>query len=179
MNWKAILFWAGTVYPWDYEAPANMEHNTAGTAANKGTVWQKAGGFSRCIVHLYVQDFSHAEVLTSSWSDGRPGPVAFCVAEGKLRPADIQKWNAEHVGSSLIISSQTPTHFMNAESLIVVLEQLYSPAFEAQRKRYLLLQMITALFSYMCVCVLCWFHLQACPQVLYCKTKAKVQPFSS
>ncbi|CAK9086713.1 unnamed protein product [Durusdinium trenchii] len=75
-------------------------------------------------------------VLTSSWSDGRPGPVAFCVAEGKLRPADIQKWNAEHVGSSLIISSQTPTHFMNAESLIVVLEQLYSPAFEAQRKRY-------------------------------------------
>ena len=72
-------------------------------------------------------------VLTSSWSDGRPGPVCFCVPERKLSPQEMHASNAANVGRSYVISSQSHTHFMCAQTLM---EQCYSAALEQQRKRY-------------------------------------------
>lgn len=49
---------------------------------------------------------------------------------------DIRNYNLANQGRSMIITSGSGTHFMNAESLTVVFEQLYSCAFQLQRERW-------------------------------------------
>ncbi len=88
------------------------------------------------MVHHVLSCGTSAEALTSSWSTGEPGPIAYCVAEGMVSPEDIQKYNAENQGRSMIVSSGSGTHFMNSETFAVVLEQLYSAAFQLQRDRW-------------------------------------------
>ena len=108
-------------------------HAVRGSRRSMTATWpsQKEHGLK----HVQYCIWFLLQVLTTSWSDGTPGPIAFCVPEGKMPSAEIQKWNREHVGRSLIITSQTPTHFMNGEILVVIMEQLFSPALEAQRAR--------------------------------------------
>lgn len=77
------------------------------------------------------------EALTSSWSDGSRGPIAFCVPDGALKVEDVKAYNSRHQGESMIVLSGSHTHFMCADTLLQVLEQLYSKAFEIQRARYL------------------------------------------
>lgn len=78
-----------------------------------------------------------AKVLTSSWSDGRAGPVAFCIPEGRLTASEINAYNMSNYGRSYIMTSSTKSHFMTGEVMACLLEQLYSPAFAQQRARYL------------------------------------------
>ena len=76
-----------------------------------------------------------AQVLTSSWNTGEPGPIAYCVPEGAIPPEDVVSYNKSHHGRSMIVFSGTGSHFMSGEVLLQVFEQLYSPAFAAQRAR--------------------------------------------
>jgi len=64
------------------------------------------------------------QVLTTSWSDGTPRPLAFCVPEGRMTAAEMNAWNLSHEGTSYVLSSGSNTHFMPGESWCVLLEQL-------------------------------------------------------
>lgn len=77
------------------------------------------------------------QVLTSVWSDGSPGPIAFCVPEGKLTREEMTTWNRANLGRSYVLSSCTPSHFMSGETWAVLLEQLISPALQLQREKQL------------------------------------------
>lgn len=85
--------------------------------------------------HTLNEDQLHLEVLTSSWSTGEPGPIAYCVSEGMLKAEAIQEYNLKNHGKSMIVSSGSNTHFMDGMVFINILEQLYSPAFAIQRSR--------------------------------------------
>lgn len=74
------------------------------------------------------------EVLTSSWSSGDPGPIAFCVSEGSMSTEEQHAFNMRNQGVAYVVTSGSKTHFMNGETYAVVLEQLYSAAFVKQRK---------------------------------------------
>lgn len=49
----------------------------------------------------------------------------------------IREWNNAHVGTSLIVTSGSKTHFMTADTLLQVYEQLLSPALARQRAKHL------------------------------------------
>ena len=76
-----------------------------------------------------------AQVLTSSWSDGSCGPIAFTVPEGAMKPDEIVSFNSEHSGEAMVLTSGSNTHFMCSDTLLQVYEQLLSPALEQQRGR--------------------------------------------
>lgn len=89
---------------------------------------------------LSIQSFHPwFQVLTSSWSDGSHGPLAFCCPEGYISPKDMAAFNEEFRGQYLLLSSESRTHFMTSQTLLQVFEQLYSPALAAQRKKFLAL----------------------------------------
>lgn len=48
---------------------------------------------------------------------------------------EIQKWNQEHEGISMVLSSGGKSHFMCADTLLQVYEQLYSGALARQRAK--------------------------------------------
>ena len=77
------------------------------------------------------------QALTSSWSDGSRGPIGFCLPEGSVPIDFVKSWNQSHIGESMVVLSQSSTHFMNSDTMIQILEQLVSPALEKQRARYL------------------------------------------
>ena len=74
-------------------------------------------------------------VLTTSWSDGSRGPLAFCVPDGKVSPEAQAAWNVAHKGKSYILTSGSGTHFMTADTLLQLYDQLFSPAVELQRAK--------------------------------------------
>ena len=74
-------------------------------------------------------------VLTTSWSDGTRGPLAFCVPDGKITPEEQRAWNVAHKGRSYVLTSGTRSHFMTADTLLQLFEQLFSPALQQQRDR--------------------------------------------
>ena len=78
-----------------------------------------------------------SQVLTTSWSDGSPGPIGFSVPDGTMSPSEMQAWNVAHKGHSWVMSSGSGTHFMTAEVWMVMLEQMVSPALQIQRAKHL------------------------------------------
>lgn len=77
------------------------------------------------------------QVLTTSWSDGTPGPIAFCVAEGHISGQDIVDYNLKNYGRSMVVTSGGSSHFMTGETMMIMMEQLISPALKLQRERCL------------------------------------------
>ena len=73
--------------------------------------------------------------LTSSWSDGTGGPICFSIPEGRMTHAQMTEWNKTHIGRSYVLSSGTKSHFMSADTLLQVFEQVYSPALQMQREK--------------------------------------------
>lgn len=109
-----------------------------------------------------------AEVLTSSWSDGTPGPIAFCCPDGALSVSEIQEFNASHVASAMVVPSGTNSHFMTSDTLLQVWEQLYSPALAKQRSRSLsLCNGCCATFALYCPTTVLYSVLY-CNFALYC-----------
>ena len=74
--------------------------------------------------------------VTTSWSDGTAGPIAFCVPEGRISAEEMAKFNKEHRGRSYVLSSGSKTHFLTADTLLILYEQLFSPALVLQRQRH-------------------------------------------
>ena len=72
--------------------------------------------------------------VSSTWSDGSPGPVAFNVKHGILLEKDIKKINRSQLGLVYIMVSNTESHFMNADTTLELFRELYGPAFHARRR---------------------------------------------
>ena len=73
--------------------------------------------------------------VTSSFSDGSRGPIAFCVPEGRVTADEMKAFNLANVGEAFLFTSGSTSHFMTADTLHQVFEQLFSPAIERQRER--------------------------------------------
>ena len=96
--------------------------------------WTRVGATSSPSRTCYVSAY---QVLTSSFSDGAPGPVAFCLPEGKISPQEALAFNRANHGRAYVLTSGTDSHFMTGEVLAVLLDQLISPALEKQRLKIL------------------------------------------
>lgn len=92
---------------------------------------------AHCFVSPLTLPLLWSQVLTSSWSDGSAGPVAFCVPEGAVKGDEILAFNRAHAGKYMLLTSGGKSHFMTADTLLQVFEQLYSPALALQRAKYL------------------------------------------
>ena len=85
--------------------------------------------------------------VTTSWSDGTAGPIAFCVPEGRISAEEMAKFNKEHRGRSYVLSSGSKTHFLTADTLLILYEQLFSPALMLQRQRHVFFGGTTAMLA--------------------------------
>lgn len=74
-------------------------------------------------------------LVTSTWSSGHAGPLGICVPDNFLRQEQIDSFNEEWKGEALIFKSQSSRHFMCAETFIVLLHQLLTPAVALQRHK--------------------------------------------
>ena len=52
----------------------------------------------------------------STWADGTPGPVAFCLPHGGIPGKLLKELNDEYRGTALFIMSPTDSHMMSAET---------------------------------------------------------------
>lgn len=52
-----------------------------------------------------------------------------------MNQSDIVSWNKSHVGRAMIVTSGASSHFMSANVLLEIFEQMISPAFHLQRSR--------------------------------------------
>lgn len=75
--------------------------------------------------------------ITSTWSDGSRGPIAFCIPEGRMKVEEICAFNSRYEGRAFVLTSGTGTHFTSAETMLTVFEQLYSVALQNQRHKHL------------------------------------------
>ncbi|CAK9011053.1 Uncharacterized protein (Fragment) [Durusdinium trenchii] len=74
--------------------------------------------------------------ITSTWSDGSRGPIAFCIPEGRMKVEEICAFNSRYEGRAFVLTSGTGTHFTSAETMLTVFEQLYSVALQNQRHKH-------------------------------------------
>ena len=75
-------------------------------------------------------------VVTSVWADGTRGPLFINVVAGKYTEELINQFNEQHTGRCYVNVSEVDTHFMTAESTLVMFENLYVDAFRLQRSKY-------------------------------------------
>lgn len=66
--------------------------------------------------------------VTSTWASGHIGPLGICVASGSVPLEYIRKMNSEWHAHVHIFESGSDSHFMNADSTLVYLQELIAPA---------------------------------------------------
>ena len=86
--------------------------------------------------------------MTSTWSDGSRGPLGICIPENFIDADTVGRFNANHRGQCYVFSSQSPSHFMSAESMIRYLKGVVTDAIGLQRKKYKLAPSIRGLLLY-------------------------------
>jgi len=84
-------------------------------------------------------------VMTSSWSDGRRGPLGICFPKGMLKATKVEEWNEKHRGRAYLFSSEKRTHFMSGETWVLLQQKLFGDAFAMQRKVHKLSQSVEGL----------------------------------
>ena len=62
--------------------------------------------------------------------------MAFCIPEGGVKGEEILAFNRAHMGKYMLLTSGGKSHFMTADTLLQVFEQLYSPALALQRAKH-------------------------------------------
>jgi hypothetical protein len=75
-------------------------------------------------------------MMTSSWSDGTAGPCGFCVPDGLIKQSVLDKFCTENIGRAFAFYSEGKTHFMNAATLLLLMNRLYTDAFQIQREKH-------------------------------------------
>ena len=65
--------------------------------------------------------------VTATWGDGTIGPLGVCLTTGALPRSVIQDYNSSYKGRVFIFESGTETHFMNAESTLLYMQELLGP----------------------------------------------------
>lgn len=66
--------------------------------------------------------------VTSTWANGEIGPLGVCVASGAVPLSFIQEVNKQWAGHIFLFESGTESHFMNAETTLLYLQELIAPA---------------------------------------------------
>lgn len=74
--------------------------------------------------------------VTSSWSDGSPGPLGLCYPGNMFNASFVAEFNQKHRGECLLFASERKTHFLNGETWLILLQQLYVDAFAVQRAKH-------------------------------------------
>ena len=74
--------------------------------------------------------------MTSSWADGSAGPLGICYPQGAFKQSEVSRFNSKHKGVALLFCSEKRTHFMCAETFVVLPQDLYTHAYAAQREKY-------------------------------------------
>ena len=66
--------------------------------------------------------------VTSTWGSGEMGPLGICVASGALPVTLIREINATWRPHVFVFESGSETHFMNADTTLLYLQELIAPA---------------------------------------------------
>lgn len=66
--------------------------------------------------------------VTSTWASGELGPLGVCVASGAVPLSFIQDINKQWAGHIYVFESGSDSHFMNAETTLLYLQELIGPA---------------------------------------------------
>ena len=74
--------------------------------------------------------------ITSTWSDGSPGPLGLCLPTGVMSQDDIAAFNQQFYSRALLICSESRSHFMTSDTYLILLKELVSTAFEQQRVKH-------------------------------------------
>ena len=74
-------------------------------------------------------------VMTTTWSDGSPGPLGVSVPEGMLSSDTISDLNKTFMCRAFVLSSEQKSHFMTAETWLSMLKGMMTNAFAQQRKK--------------------------------------------
>ncbi|CAE7725517.1 unnamed protein product [Symbiodinium sp. CCMP2592] len=74
--------------------------------------------------------------VTTSFATGEVGPVFVNLAPGTLSKKDTESLVSEFEDTAVIMTSKTPSHFMNAEATWNMFETLLTKAFAKQRDKY-------------------------------------------
>ena len=67
-------------------------------------------------------------IVTSTWANGSPGPLAICAAEGMISEKIRTSLNNKYKGQLLIMSSGSDVHFMNGETNMEMRDSLLTRA---------------------------------------------------
>lgn len=65
--------------------------------------------------------------VSSVWADGTIGPLAVCVATGSVPLNTIKEINRDYFGHVFCFESGTESHFMNADTTVLYLQELVGP----------------------------------------------------
>ncbi len=74
--------------------------------------------------------------MTSSWGDCSPGPLGINIPSGLMSETEVKRFNERHIGVAHAIISPTKSHFMVGQSWTRLLYELYTPAYDCQRRKY-------------------------------------------
>ena len=85
-------------------------------------------------------------VVTSSWGDMTPGPLAIHIPQGLVKPSIVRDFNAKHRGVAFAAFSESSSHFMTSQTFNELLVGIYGDAFSKQRKKYQLDGTIRGMF---------------------------------
>lgn len=89
-------------------------------------------------VHQNVQQARKSiTVMTASWGDMTPGPIALHIPQGMVREADVRSFNEQYRGRAYALYSEGSSHFMTSQTFNELLTNLYNDAFKLQRKHSL------------------------------------------
>ena len=75
-------------------------------------------------------------LVTSTWADGSKGPLVHVFPEGAITQKVRDKYNNRYAGRHYIMCSGGPSHFMTANSTIIMYNEAFKPAVRVQRAKY-------------------------------------------
>ena len=88
-------------------------------------------------VHQHVaQARKSITIVTASWGDMTPGPIALHIPQGLVRESAVREFNASHRGRAYALYSETKSHFMTSQTFSELLENLYGDAYKLQRAKH-------------------------------------------
>ena len=75
-------------------------------------------------------------IMTSSWGDMTPGPIALHLPQGLVAESSVREFNCTYRGRALALYSEGNSHFMTGQTFNELLAELYPDAFRMQRARH-------------------------------------------
>ncbi len=72
--------------------------------------------------------------VTSTWGNGEMGPLGICLTTGSVPQSTIRSLNEEWFPNVYLFESGTETHFMNADTTLLYLQELVGPVPRSNRR---------------------------------------------